>query len=645
MTIPRQEILKSTPVYPVIQQIREDLIHYIDNPLSYEALTAPDLTYTLVRPLAEKYNKLQNMAIPFCLLLNRANFMRDKDIATRSVSLSRAALCEILAIRAIRYWANETLELAMVMTTSWVIFAGADEEVLSKVNDDREDTIDMDLRLGNAIEMAVLSDAKRFIKSSASQKVINGIWTGEIIYTPESDHAILSDTYKRAPVHFYDPLRAPLLDHYRLKVPAIRAVLDYLNFLLLFILFVLFLETNELGRINIFEWAFIIYGLGFTVDRLASMQEHGLKCTSTFLDILWNGFDLAFIVTYLPYITLRFYGAREHKSWASELSIDIVSISGVFMFPRIAFVSLSNNLMVLSLRSMFVQFFQLMALAMWCFGGFLYALWTFGKSRQVVSMLRTPLALLLPRRYTAAQIAWWMADLWFGLDASGFELASTFHPVFGPPLMAVYACCSNTLLLTAIFHQILSQTFSTLSADAEAEVSFFGVWPQRRSMLQHIHIYINSSLTRVKADALFSYQPPLNLFAFLVMWPLSFILNARWFHKVNVLMIRITAFPILLSIGLYERLSRSRPPKTLERASHLLDMLPRGLRPLSFLEGLAGQGSRIEAVFEIEAKVVDDQLNSSNLQRGYEPDRQSQEIDIPSKPHSPAQSTSSSPAK
>ena len=25
--------------------------------------------------------------------------------------------------------------------------------------------------------------------------------------------------------------------------------------------------------------------------------------------------------------------------------------------------------------------------------------------------------------YTAAEIFWWMADLWFGLDASGFMLA------------------------------------------------------------------------------------------------------------------------------------------------------------------------------------------------------------------------------
>jgi len=43
----------------------------------------------------------------------------------------------------------------------------------------------------------------------------------------------------------------------------------------------------------------------------------------------------------------------------------------------------------------------------------------------------------------------------------------------------------------------------------------------------------SQTLNRVKADVLFSYQPPLNLLAFLVMFPASFVLTPRWFHKVR----------------------------------------------------------------------------------------------------------------
>lgn len=69
----------------------------------------------------------------------------------------------------------------------------------------------------------------------------------------------------------------------------------------------------------------------------------------------------------------------------------------VGMFPRLAFVSLSNNLMILSLRSMLSEFFSefvaasrdrdadrlavLMGIAAFCFLGFCYALWTLGGGR------------------------------------------------------------------------------------------------------------------------------------------------------------------------------------------------------------------------------------------------------------------------
>lgn len=44
---------------------------------------------------------------------------------------------------------------------------------------------------------------------------------------------------------------------------------------------------------------------------------------------------------------------------------------------RLAFVTLKNNLMVLSLRAMMMQFLVLMLIAAFCFCGFLYALWTY----------------------------------------------------------------------------------------------------------------------------------------------------------------------------------------------------------------------------------------------------------------------------
>ncbi len=76
------------------------------------------------------------------------------------------------------------------------------------------------------------------------------------------------------------------------------------------------------------------------------------------------------------------------------MGISCLALIAVLMFPRyvaqldsfrglrltrfysLAFVTFKNNVMVLSLRAMMVQFVVLMGIAAFCFGGFLYALWT-----------------------------------------------------------------------------------------------------------------------------------------------------------------------------------------------------------------------------------------------------------------------------
>ncbi|KAH9169849.1 hypothetical protein EDB89DRAFT_1981646 [Lactarius sanguifluus] len=555
-----QEDMDATPVFPIIHMIRT---HFIDTPLTYEALSAPDLTYTLVRPLAEKYRDLQhhgNKSVVFCLLLNRVHFFRDDNLATTALSRTRAYLCEILAIRCLREYGDNLLDLAVVAVTSWPVYSGADPVVLNLAQQENDDLED---RVGNAIEMAIISKAKRFIKSTPCQKVINSIWSGKCVYQADSSHSILSDTYKRAPIHFYNPHTAPLLDHYPV-LPAIRSVLEYFNFLILFILFVIAVELNEVDRLNAWEIAFMIYSLGFSLEKAAAMQEHGIR---VFFTGTWNGFDLAFIPIFCTYAILRIYGIYHPTgTWARTVGVDCLALIACPSLPSVspvlAFVTLKNNLMVLSLRAMISQFVFLMLIAAFCFAGFLYALWT--------------------------QISWWMVDIWFGLDAAGFEKAPDFNKTIGPILMVTYACLSNTLLLTGMLllrdKIILSHTFSTISEDAAAEVD-------------------------VKADSLFSYQPPINLFALWILLPASYTLTPRWFHKVNVFLIRLTNFPILLTIAFYERQAKKTGSvgvgETLVATTErFIETLPRNMRRWTLLENfLPGGGSDIDAIFELEEQL------------------------------------------
>ena len=63
-----------------------------------------------------------------------------------------------------------------------------------------------------------------------------------------------------------------------------------------------------------------------------------------------------------------------------------------------------------------------------------------------------------------------------------------------------------------------------------------GLWqPSKGQSLFVAACNIAKGLSRVKADSLFSYQPPVNLVALCIMLPASYILSPRWFHKVTAL--------------------------------------------------------------------------------------------------------------
>ena len=70
------------------------------------------------------------------------------------------------------------------------------------------------------------------------------------------------------------------------------------------------------------------------------------------------------------------------------------------------------------------------------------------------------------------------------------------------------------------------------------ELIFLGDVPKGRfndrrvTIAADLIISIINFLISVKADFLFSYQPPVNLVALCIMLPASYILSPRWFHKV-----------------------------------------------------------------------------------------------------------------
>ena len=61
-----------------------------------------------------------------------------------------------------------------------------------------------------------------------------------------------------------------------------------------------------------------------------------------------------------------------------------------------------------------------------------------------------------------------------------------------------------------------------------------------RTDKQHLFQRVIATVEGVKSDAVFSYYPPVNLLAFAILLPLSWVCSPRTLHRVNVFSIRLT---------------------------------------------------------------------------------------------------------
>lgn len=230
------------------------MLEIIDMPLSLEQLHSPRIIYNIVRPLQDAYLALDNVSISvstlvllpegglsadertvYTLLLVRCHFLRDAShaLSLHSVNSTRAALCEIVAINILRaIYDRETkdpdatsrdalLKASELLAAAFSPFQGAPANVLkiaskrssgyrafigatgiSHHTDEIEladdDAADMHpYGKNNALEMAIIGEAKAFIRSPPAQLVVQAIWSGVIVYSPTTFWDILPDHYKR----------------------------------------------------------------------------------------------------------------------------------------------------------------------------------------------------------------------------------------------------------------------------------------------------------------------------------------------------------------------------------------------------------------------------------------------------------------
>jgi hypothetical protein len=175
--------------------------------------------------------------------------------------------------------AQGLLCLAHILVGSFDPFQGAPQEVIDQSEHQIHWTVKSRsgfMRKLPALEIAIISESKLFLSSSACQMVVRAIYEGRVIYTPTSFIDILPDHYKHKPVSLYNPRRGPILNQYRLIVPRTRNCLEIVHFIILLALFLSVMAHRDASRFGGLELIFVIYTFGLLLDMFATVLEHGM---------------------------------------------------------------------------------------------------------------------------------------------------------------------------------------------------------------------------------------------------------------------------------------------------------------------------------------------------------------------------------
>ncbi|KAL2158704.1 hypothetical protein VTH06DRAFT_4186 [Thermothelomyces fergusii] len=488
-------------VYMMMHRIRRLVIGAIDDIYTLDELRAPQMDRQVVRPLVDRLYNPQEPAIVYCLVANRVQFLRPRssEALQQGVHESRAILCELLATRILRRFHEDhpgrpgLLLLAHILVSGFDPYDAAPEPVRSRRPQWATQKHGGRERKLTALELAIISESKMLIKSPACQVVVDAVYKGVVVYTPMSFVDFIPDHYKNHPVSLYEPRRAPILNHHRL-----------------------------IG-LRIYETLFNIFAAGWVLEQFAAVVEHGWEVHA---QNLWSFLDVTFVAIYGVYGFVRAVELLLFDE--GYYALPVLCTAAPVLLTRIAFTLMPDNIVFIALHAMMRDFTRLTFIALWCFAGFVVGL---------LFLARTSGEDSVNVGVTWATITKWLLWIWFGLDGTGIERSADFHVILGPTLIITFAFLGNTLFLT-ILVAILTNTFSKIISNEAAEIQF------RRAVL---------TFQGVKSDTIFSYPPPFNMVAMMILLPVKFLVGPLAFHRINVAAIRALNAPVLLLIALWER--------------------------------------------------------------------------------------------
>ncbi|KAK7427482.1 hypothetical protein QQZ08_006088 [Neonectria magnoliae] len=364
----------------------------------------------------------------------------------------------------------------------------------------------------NALEIAAIADAKRFLSQHIVQKIITAIWSGDLVFW---DSLSVHSTKKP---RFYNARTADPFS--RLRVPKYLKTWEVFFFCIFLCLYYVVLIARDETRITIPEVILFFWIAAFFYDELSEWLDAGSIFYAT--DI-WNLFDMIMIVIGFTFGTLRIIGITQNKPEYSELAFDILALEALFMIPRIfSILSLSPywGTLIPCLKEMGKDFFKYMVLVVVVYCGFL-----------------TTFSLVGRDVFSFKKMAWILTKIFYGSAPIGFDVMNDIDPFFGPPLMITFITLSSFLLMGSLTG-MLSNSFSRVITHAKEE---------------YLYVYSVYVLEASTSNRLTHFYPPFNLLAFVIFRPWRLIFSAdEKFRAGRIILLKITHWPLVGIIRLYE---------------------------------------------------------------------------------------------
>ncbi|KAF4778897.1 ion transporter [Colletotrichum scovillei] len=369
----------------------------------------------------------------------------------------------------------------------------------------------------NALEIAAVADAKRFLSQHVVQKIVTGIWNGDIIFWDS-----LSVHAEKKP-RFYNAHTTDIFS--RLRVPKYLKFWEAFFFFIFLCLYYSVLVTQNTERITHNEIVLYVWLAAFLYDELSEWADAG---TIFYATDIWNLFDMIMIGIGITFAVLRVIGIANHDMKMTDTAFNVFALEALFMVPRVfSLLSLSPywGTLIPCLKEMSKDFIKFMVLVVIIYLGFL-----------------TTFSLIGQDAYTFSHMTMILTKIFFGSSYVGIEIMDDIDKVFGPPLMIMFIILSSFLLMGSLTG-MLSNSFSRVITHAREE---------------YLYVYSVYVLEASTSNRLTHFYPPFNLIALVIFRPLRlFLPSDDKFRHGRIILLKATHLPIVGMIQLYESI-RSR---------------------------------------------------------------------------------------